>query len=347
MRYFELAERIQSRSIGFNFTFLVMFMISITFCSGVMAAKFGKISDKEWAQSAPADYPEANAIVLFDVADMNVTKKEIFINRHVRIKILNTGGVDEVGEQMIKYYEKYDKIKNLKAHTITSDGKKNKVKKDAIFTKSAGKWRNMTFTFPQLEAGCIVEFKYVVVSKRYFYLTPWYFQSNIYTIKSEYKVTLESGFNYDVTYQNIPRPLREPKIEERHDVRSQQKRKIQTYVWTMTNLLPIKDEPYMSAKENYLSALKFRITLFENAYVYFDYRQKWPELGKETQQRIDEYNNKKPELKKIAEDLTKNLASSRDKAEAIYDYVVNNYQSVKEYNYWYMSAEKIDRVVFL
>ena len=62
----------------------------ILLCQSVSAQKWGKITDDEWAIQAPADYPEANAVIIFSRATLRVTPDVIEIEYHYRMKVLNS-----------------------------------------------------------------------------------------------------------------------------------------------------------------------------------------------------------------------------------------------------------------
>lgn len=304
--------------------------------------KFGKISDGEWQIGPPEDYPEANAVVLLDKAELTISLSNIVIEYHVRIKVLTEAGVDEVGDQSISWHKKYDKAKKLKAHTITPDGKKHKVEKNAIFDKQVGNYKQKTFSFPVLKPGCVIEYAYRVVSKRLRYLKPWYFQGDVYTLKSTFSVTLPGGFVYNVLYQNVPPQFKEPTMEERPDFDSRYEgATIKTFTWVRENLPPITDEPYMSSEDDYRSSLRFQIVSYEDPWNKLNFQKGWEKLGQEVQDGFDDYCNKRKDIKKLSEEVTAGLATPREKSQAIFEFVTSEYVTTYEYNYWYFAREKI------
>jgi hypothetical protein len=167
-------------------------------------AKFGKIPDDQWNIGAPQKYPEANAVILFSHGRMVVDIGKIDIYYHVRMKILTPAGIDDIGDIEITYDDDMEKLKGFEAETITPDGTKHKVKGDAVFEKKAGHYKTRTFSFPALEVGSIVEYKYEIIKEHgYRFLKPWYFQNRFYTYESRFSVELGQGFNYKVAYQNV------------------------------------------------------------------------------------------------------------------------------------------------
>ncbi len=325
---------------------------SIIFCfilscivGTVSAQKWGKITDEEWALTAPQDYPEANAVIIFAKAHLNVSLDNIEINYHIRMKAFTTDGVEEIGDRAISYHKKYDKIKRFKAHTITPDGKKHEVKKDAIFQKEIGSYREKTFTFPAMEPDCIIEYRFSNISERLHHLKPWFFQNEVYTMYSEFAVSFANGFVYNVSYQNVPVLNRQAKVEEMMDVDSYliSGGKIRTFTWTMENLPPIKDEPYMSAINDYRSSLRFQLVSFENPYNFIKYVEGWDKMGENFQKWwIDDYCNKKNDVKKMAEEVTAGLTSQREISMAIHKHVSEQFKTSRDYLNRYYMREKMD-----
>jgi len=322
-------------------------LTALVLCAGsALGQKWGDVTDEEWAIGPPPEYSEANAMVLFDKGHVEITKSNIRIDYHVRMKVLTAAGIEEVGDQSISAHKEYDKIKDFKAQTITPGGKKIKVEKDAIFEKTAGDYEERTFTFPSVSVGCIIEYKYAVVSERFYYLRPWYFQNSIYTSKSELSVTIPNGFTYTVQYQNVPPQFREPSLEEKIDVDAGYSgAKIRTFTWTRENLPPITDEPYMSALDDYRSGLRFQLQLYEDRYNYVNFQKTWPERGAVCQNWLDEYCNKDGDIRKLAEEITAGLTSPEEKSRAIYDYVTANYKSRKEYHNWYFMHDRMENLL--
>jgi len=331
-------------------TLIILIILSVCLGLALNAAagdkpKFGKISDEEFAMGAPEKYSEANAMVLIDYGEMEIVPQYVQLERIIRIKILTEAGIEEVGEQSIVYDSEYDKIKNFKAHTITPDGKKYDVDGKSKFTKDAGSdFKEMVFTFPKLEVGSIIEYKYTLLSKSHYNLKPWNFQREIYTVKSVYKVTPAAGFNYNVQCQNCPPQCRDPRVEERPDV-EHTGFNIRTYIWTAENLPPVTDEPYMAASVNYIAALWFQLLTYESRYSKIKFVEDWDQLGGKAQEWIDGYNNKGKDIAKLAAEIVGDETVPLKKSRLIYSYVMKNYVRILDYKYWYFGDEHIAQLL--
>ena len=305
--------------------------------------KFGKISSEEWQIVAPADYPEADAVVIFDRAELRLKDDHIVFDCHCRIKILTQAGVERVGNQSFYWDKEFDRIKNFEGHTITPDGRKHKVEDNAIFTKQAGDFQENTFTFPALEPGCIIEYSYRIINERFWYLSPWYFQTNIYTFRSTFSVTCPNGYEYNVACQNIPFDRRDPKVEERLDLDGNLSlgETLKTFTWELTNLPPITDEPYMSSEYDYRSSLKFQIVSYEYRGYKWKYDETWPKKAESLEKHFSEYRNAGDEIRRLTGQVTEGLTSDSAKSRAIFEFVRAEYRTVNDHTSRYFGHERM------
>ncbi|MEE9443985.1 MAG: DUF3857 domain-containing protein [candidate division Zixibacteria bacterium] len=325
---------------------ILAIILVICWCNSICwGQKFGKVESPEWEIGAPADYPEANAIILFKNGKLSVSWDKIEMARHVRIKILTQAGIDELDEFEI-YLDEDDKLKNFKAHTITSDSKKHKVNKDAIFDKEVGKDKIRTFTFPALEPGCIIEYQYKIRNKRYRHLSPWFFQDDLFVLKSHLDVELSQGFSYNINYFNMPFDKRTGQEKEIPDPTKQMGTAfLKVCSWDMENLLPIKDEPYMCARKDYMAGLGFRLVSFTNRYGSTTYYSTtWGERGDDYRKYLhDDYCNQNKEVKKLAAEITSGLVNLREKSKAIYEYVAREFKTSDTPRQWFTN-EKMSKL---
>jgi transglutaminase-like putative cysteine protease len=331
--------------------FVVLFLAGLVLVSAgaseVFAQKYGKITDEEWQAQAPPEYPEANAVILFDHGCMEVTPDIVRTTRHLRIKILTVAGIGEVGERSIFYSKEFDRISDFKAQTITPDGKKHGVEDDAVFEKGAGDWKEQTFAFPMLAAGCIVEYSYEVRSERWSYLRPWYFQNNLWTRESRFTVELHPGFTYEIAYQNVPHTNQKSEDDRRQntDKSFAQVSWINIFTWTMNAVPPVKDEPYMSCENDYRSSLRFRLTRYESQYVVRDYVKTWSEQGVKFQDYLGDYVDNRKEVANLARDITANATAPRDKSRAIYAYVTSAYRTTTEFAGQWFAHDRLSEML--
>ncbi|WP_147238695.1 DUF3857 domain-containing protein [Mucilaginibacter hurinus] len=179
--------------------------LSLVFCAFLLYSKaqslsvntqpFGKIDEADLTLKNCDFETDANAMVLFDKADVYFDQNFNIINeRHKRIKIFNDKGKKHA-DIRIQYntYNRLEYITGLQAQTINlADGKVEiiKIDKKQVFTESVDKWRSaLVFTFPNVKPGSVIEFKYKWTSNYFGNFPGWYFQEKIpcATAKSERK----------------------------------------------------------------------------------------------------------------------------------------------------------------
>jgi hypothetical protein len=136
---------------------------------------------------------DANAEVLFDKGVISNKDGFIELVEHERIKIFNDFGKDKANIHLVYYVNPRSYVVNniagLEAETINLENGKIKItpveKSQIYLQKPINNFKELVFTFPDVKAGSIIEFKYKSLSPQV-----WYFQSDIPTRYSE----LETDF---------------------------------------------------------------------------------------------------------------------------------------------------------
>ena len=325
---------------------LILFVGQIFICTGLVAMdasaqNWGNVSDEEWSVQPPILFSEANAVVLFDKGILEVTTEGISLTRHVRIKVFNETGAEEAGDVSFSYRDG-DKITMLKAHTITPDGKKHKVSKKQFYTKTIGTRKIKTFSFSSVESGSILEYRYRNANKRFGYLEPWYFQGDLYTMKSELVLKLAAGFTYSSVTNNIhgsaQKPVRE--IDEYN--------KMTSYTWTMSDLNPMREEPFAGAIRNYTAALHYQLVSYKDAYQNISFIKNWSDLGQLfTENVIGVYVKKADQLSTLVAGLTGSATSAVERSELIYRYICDSIRTMPDKSGNYLTHKNINELVEL
>jgi len=284
--------------------------------------QWGKITVEDWAVGAPASFPEAAAVVIFDLGSLEVEQpyegNVTTFRRHVRARVLNKAGAADAIAIEIPLY-RHESFRGFEAVTYLPDGRKIKLDKKDTFTKKVGKRREyFTFTFPAVEDGCIVEYKYSVVSSDFGFLEPWYFQGRLFAYESEFAALIHRGLNYTAVTHNVPLELREP-VREELDNRGEMPIK---FTWRLTNIFPVESEPYMAAVNSYRAALFFQLVNFKDEYNNITFIEDWPSLAELVEKQYREsplYHDKGVKEQALA--LTDTIADPVEKIRALYDFV--------------------------
>lgn len=173
--------------------------------------EWGQISQDDRQMTSYDLDPAAIAVVLadcgsIDINDGNGTREtKYFLERHRRIKLLDKASFDQYGTIRIPFFheDQWEVIDNLKAQTILPDGTIHQIPRKEFFTvKETDRWSTVSFAFPKLMEGAIIEWQYTLVSKEVIKPRTWYFQEGIPVRYNEFKIRNESRISY-VTLFNI------------------------------------------------------------------------------------------------------------------------------------------------
>jgi len=138
-----------------KYRFAVIIIVTTGLVTGSFASdtkKWGRVQPEYLEMKIYSDDTSAAAIKIFDIGEIDLRLKsgyfELNFVRHYQIKILKESA-KSFADDLISYWHK-DKIVNIKAHTITPEGKKLKIKK--FFDEESKKnFKVKKFTFPQVE----------------------------------------------------------------------------------------------------------------------------------------------------------------------------------------------------
>lgn len=302
---------------------------------------FGKV-EKADLELKTCDFDDkAEAVVLFDVGelyfDLSSMSSSMQFERHVRIKILKTKGKDQADIHLPYFsYRNIEYIKNLTAQTYNLDASGNivttKVEKKLIYEKPIDKYRTeQVFTFPDVQAGSIIEYKWMQVCTS-FSLENWYFQQEIPVKYSRYRVDFPSEIEVYAS------PLCVLPYESKKD--SKGTRVIQTFA--MKNIPALRDEPYISCDKDYLQRIDLRL----QAINWPTYRQNmiktWPQQIKTLMEDEDfgvQLKKNIPRTTDLDEQLKK-LTDPYRKMVTIHEYVRRNMEWNGYKNIWALNGVK-------
>ncbi|APF19477.1 transglutaminase domain-containing protein [Caldithrix abyssi DSM 13497] len=192
------------------------------------------------------DYPQAHAVILLDEGKVTVEGKgeiklTIFERRKV-IRILDRGGLP-YANVVIPYTPGSSSIEKIEARTIHPDGRISVLKQDQIFDIFLypqfifyADQKAKKFTFPDVEPGDVIEYRYRMVFSNLTLYHSWKFQDFIPVLRSRFELAFPSSWNlryktYNYTLQpdSIKRPTGFKKV----------------YRWQAKDVPPLIREPAM------------------------------------------------------------------------------------------------------
>ncbi len=291
----------------------------------VISQKWGEVSQKALEMTSIPQDPEADAVILFDIGGIEITKDfDLVFKRHRRLKILSEEGKKHADIRLKFWHE--DKIRNLDVQTLLANGKKIKLKGKHIFDEEEDQWKYKVFAFPGVEVGSVLEFRYEIFSKYINFLEPWRFQNQVFTALSQLSVILQPGFNYDVFFTNSHGIDPEPEVQE-FLIPGLPIRKGQKFVWKVENLEPIKKEPYMTTINDYLMTMYFQLVSYRSRFVYHKYIRTWDDLAERISNHYKDLLSDNNGLANFVEEKTSHCTTDIDKAKTLYNFMCNSIET--------------------
>lgn len=218
---------------------------------------FGKPDRRELEMTACVFDKNANALKILDYQEKEVVANyglKVKTERRVKIKIFNSKGF-EFADISIPYSRtKGTKVTDISAyiHYIDSSGEiiTEKVNRDQIFRdKEDERRKKIKFTFPNVRSGCVIEYRYEKTEKNSLHLDPWYFQDFIPTLRSQFKLIIPSGINFDSRIVGVD------SIEKRSHYSSGYYEK----TYSLSEIPAFVPEPLMTSVSDNLKRIEFAI----------------------------------------------------------------------------------------
>nr|WP_294790518.1 DUF3857 domain-containing protein [uncultured Mucilaginibacter sp.] len=243
---------------------------------------FGKVEVADLEMKACDFEKDANAEVLFDKASVYFDQQfNIMLQRHKRIKIFNENGLKEA-EVRIPFSggNRLEYITGLQAQTINMvNGKPEIIKldKSQIYTKTIDKVRSeIAFTFSNVKAGSIIEYKYTWNTISYSNFPDWAFQEKIPVRYSEYSTKVPEYFTYGTqtrVYEPFVKDISKDESETGYNVEVRER--------AMANVHSLPDEPYMSSYADNRQCLLFHLTNItaHSAGIFKSFSDTWAKVG--------------------------------------------------------------------
>lgn len=275
-------------------TFILPFFILFSCYSQKVPFKFGKLSDEEFNVTECSFFPEAQSMILGEYGYLkfayNDNKKRWNYEMDVilRKKIFKKSDKDAASIKMRIYSpvnrSAEEEIRSLKGFTynmVKGKLEKTKLDKSDIFENQVSDfYKEISFTFSNVQEGSVIEYAYTKVSDFTNNLSTWNFQNDVPTAYSEFVYTIPEYFDYQVSqegsylalesntdtktesftysYKGIPK---DGKMGE-SGTASMSSQSNQTQV-IARNVLPVIDEPYMNNRVNIPSRLEFQLRSYQ------------------------------------------------------------------------------------
>lgn len=224
--------------------------------------ELGKIGIADLNLKSCSFEPDAVAMKLLDIQETRFEYgsygSRLKTERRIRIKIFSERGYDHASIKLPYFSKKGEsKIKAIKAviYNIDKEGKvikKDLSNKDFFKTTAIDNLKTLTFTFPELRAGSVIEYAYTIIEKNVAKIDPWFVQDNIPVAYAYHSVHLpteaifkEKTFGYDT----IPYDLELKGMSGNTKI----------YAYHKENIKSFKNEPFMSSKKDNTLRMIYRV----------------------------------------------------------------------------------------
>jgi len=244
--------------------------------------------------------------------------------RHIRMKVFDKNGAGEALNIEIPYSEG-DKVKAVKAQTIDTNGKKHSVKHFA--KKTVGAYRVISFTFPAVEDGAILEYQYMVTHERITFLDPWVFQNRLFTLESRFSVIPYAGLTYTASTHYVPERDKAPTSEDVIFMSNPATK----YTWTLHNIAPIREEPYIGGELDYVVSLYFQLQEYRDQYQTVPFYKDWGYIGTILDNRLAGMRSKSEKtVQALSDSLCAGLENDNARIKSCYYYLRDNIETRDE-----------------
>jgi len=307
--------------------------------------EFGKISNSELDMKRYDNDTSAVAVVLnefgeafFDMENLN----KIIFQYHIKIKVLREGGKRYADFEipMRKNNGKQETVQKVKAislNRIGNERKESTLLAKNIFTENVNEYYSLTkFAVPGVQVGSVIEISYELETPFTYNFVPWEFQSEIPKIKSEFWAKYPAYYDYGITLKGFLKLTKNEGQVVRECVGSRSTgyglgggADCTLFKYGMDNIPAFKEEDYMTAKKNFVSAISFELSKITQLDGRVDkITTEWKDAELELK-RHDSFGAQIKKASNIFEEKVKELKLVEQDplalAKSIHDYIKNNF----------------------
>lgn len=256
---------------------------------------FGKIAYADFDLKAYPGDTAAEAYVIKEVAEAhfdydNIGK--IIFTYHTKIRILQQSGAGrgDISVLLRKSGADKEEIKGFWASAYNLVN--NKIEESRWDPKSLFIERNdgydvAKFAIPNVRAGSVIEYRYVIESPFTYNFRTWEFQSDIPKVYCEFWTVIPANFVFNITLRGyLQLTERNDAIVDNCIIRSGAESNCVSTRYIMKDVPAFREEEYMVAKGNYLSAINFELAEYRRFNGGVDkYTREWKDADEELKQQ--------------------------------------------------------------
>ena len=304
--------------------------------------QYGNFTQEEINMKRYKNDTSAHAVVLQEfgvtridvVADDNI---KIIHEYHVKIKIFDSKSFDK-GTIEIPFYVEGDNVReqvdDVKGITTYQDenGSVHRSELDPtkiISVKESKYWSNIKFAMPNVRNGCIVEYKYRLVSPIWERFPSWHFQDDIPKVYSEYEVHIPAFWTYNASIRGaLALTKTTSELEKSCFTMHGASCDCSHLNYGMADIPAFIEEDNMTAPKNFQSAISFNLSQWINPYTgaVNKVAKEWKDVDYNLK-HADYFGSqvrKKDALKTYIAPVIAGKVTPLEKAQAVYAYIQKN-----------------------
>jgi len=255
---------------------------------------FGKIPAKDLLMKVyPAD-TTANALIVFEKGETVIKKDQmgrpsLFFTLTRRIKILNKNGVDQANIEIPVYSavdsKREEILKNFRAVVVNPDRTSGSISEKDVFYQDIDEHVTLAkFTLPNVQTGSVIDYTYEIRSPFLYNFRSWEFQGDLPKLHSEYHTNIPANYTYNIKLMgDLKLDHKDEKIlKDCFYFQGLGSADCVLSEYRMKNIPAFREEKYMTAKPNFLSAIRYELMTFENFSRQREhYTKSWETVDKE------------------------------------------------------------------
>jgi len=307
---------------------LICLAFSIALSGQIKEITFGEIPKEDLEMAEYSEDPTADAVILENYGTVRLRSLDkiiVAVERHIRIKIINTDGLDYANVEIP--FGNDEKVMGIKAASYnTEEGKTvaGEVDKKSIYYEKSSRYRNtVRFSIPNVKAGSVIEYKYLLESPDIFTLYALEFQHEIPVRRCGFRVEFPGYFEYKFVTGGDLSKVRLTRSEEYVNFGS---RTVNGFVghWTAFNIPAYREESFSTGSADYYARIGFELSKIDiPGYFFEDVSPTYPKLSKKLLDRTDfgGYISRGMAMKKKTDELKAEGGSDTDLVRRIYTFV--------------------------
>ncbi|XHR96602.1 DUF3857 domain-containing protein [Mucilaginibacter sp. UC70_90] len=281
--------------------------------------------------------PQANAVFLNEFGKTRIDEVSDHIRMvftyHAKIKIFSKEGLNK-GTIAIPIHNgdnSYEEVQNISGTTYYKDDngiiQQAELDTKKVYTVKDYKYGStVKFVLPALRPGCVIEYKYEVVSPYWDLFHGWNFQDDVPKVYSQYEVHIPGFWNFNASLRGALKLTKSTSEVERECFSSGGSKADCSHItYAMKDIPAFVEEDYMTARKNFLSAIFFELVEWTNPYtnVKSVISKEWSDVDRQLK-ISDGFGSQLKRTSLLKERIAPVIAGKTDdldKAETIYNWV--------------------------